>query len=102
MDKGHRGSRSNAPTRQVTANDFAQKEPGTLWAVAIDILSEIPGITFSAAWKNRVTAVIDVTSGLNAHFISRDDLIAAKLAAGRPRDLAIDYRRNADRSGRAS
>ena len=56
--------------------------------IAIDILPEIPGVAFSAAWKNRVTLVIDDASGLAAHFISRDDLIAAKLAAGRPRDLA--------------
>ena len=35
----------------------------------------------------RSTQVIDATSGLTAHFISRDDLIAAKLAAGRDQDL---------------
>jgi hypothetical protein len=53
----------------------------------IDILPQIQGVTFSTAWKNRVTMVIDDATGLTAHFISRDDLIAAKLAAGRPRDL---------------
>jgi hypothetical protein len=56
--------------------------------VAIDILSEIQGITFATAWKNRATLVIDDATSLTAHFISRDDLIVAKLAAGRPRDLA--------------
>jgi hypothetical protein len=36
----------------------------------------------------RLEAVIDPTSGLKANFISADDLIAAKLAAGRPQDIA--------------
>jgi hypothetical protein len=80
-----------SPTRALTAKDFEHK--GTWFTmgvppIAIDILPEIPGVTFTAAWKNRVTLVIDDDSGLAAHFISRDDLIAAKLAAGRPRDLA--------------
>lgn len=37
---------------------------------------------------NRATFVVDDATGLTAHFISLDDLIVAKLAAGRPRDLA--------------
>jgi hypothetical protein len=56
--------------------------------VSVDIRSEIEGITFGVAWKNRVTLVVDDATGLAAHFISRDDLIVAKLAAGRLRDLA--------------
>jgi hypothetical protein len=81
----------HAPMRELTAQDF---EDRGVWytmgipPVAIDILSEIEGITFSAAWKNRATLVVDDATGLTAHFISRDDLIIAKLAAGRPRDLA--------------
>jgi hypothetical protein len=72
----------HAPTRQLTAKDFEDK--GTWYTmgvppVAIDILSEIQGITFSAAWKNRATLVVDDERGLKAHFISREDLIAAKL-----------------------
>lgn len=55
--------------------------------VAIDILSGIKGVAFNAAWKNRVAVILDRETGLTAHFISRDDLIAAKLAAGRPHDL---------------
>ena len=65
--------------------------------VAIDILLEIPGITFNTAWRNRITHIIDDDSGLTAHFISRDDLIAAKLASGRARDLAdVEELRNAE------
>jgi hypothetical protein len=56
--------------------------------VAVDILLGIDGVEFDAAWDRRVEGVIDVTSGLTAYFISRDDLIASKLAAGRLRDLA--------------
>ena len=36
----------------------------------------------------RVEDVIDTASGLKVNFISREDLMAAKLAAGRPQDLA--------------
>ncbi len=35
-----------------------------------------------------VQNVIDTQTGLTAFFISREDLIASKLAAGRTRDLA--------------
>jgi len=56
--------------------------------IAIDILLEIPGVTFDSAWKNRSAQTIDEETGLKAYFISRVDLIAAKLAAGRTRDLA--------------
>ena len=54
----------------------------------IDILPDIPGVDFDAAWARRVEDVIDTATGLTANFISREDLIAAKLAAGRPQDLA--------------
>ena len=37
---------------------------------------------------NEVSCVIDAETGFQAFFISRDDLIAAKLASGRMRDLA--------------
>ena len=79
-----------APTRALTAKDFEDK--GTWYTIgvppiAIDILPEIPGVTFSVAWKNRATHVVDDATGLTAHFISREDLIAAKLAAGRDQDL---------------
>jgi hypothetical protein len=54
----------------------------------IDILPEIPGVDFDAAWERRVEGVIDPKSGLKVFFISRDDLVASKLASGRVRDLA--------------
>jgi hypothetical protein len=54
----------------------------------VDIHSEISGVDFDQAWQRRVDAVIDAQSGLTAPFISSEDLIAAKLAAGRPQDIA--------------
>jgi hypothetical protein len=56
--------------------------------MAVDILPAIDGVDFDAAWERRVEGVIDPKSGLTGFFISRNDLIASKLAAGRLRDLA--------------
>lgn len=53
-----------------------------------DILPNIPGVDFDAAWERRVETVIDAATGLKANFISAQDLIASKLASGRPQDLA--------------
>jgi len=62
----------------------------------LDILPDIPGVDFDAAWERRVEAVIDPTSGLTANFISAEDLIASKLASGRLQDLAdVEARRKA-------
>ena len=56
--------------------------------VAVDILPEIEGVNFDRAWERRVEAVIDGQRGLKAFFISSDDLVASKLASGRPQDIA--------------
>lgn len=53
-----------------------------------DILPAIPGVDFDTAWERRVETVIDPASGLKANFISAADLIASKLASGRPQDIA--------------
>jgi hypothetical protein len=80
-----------APLQGMTPADFA--ESGSFFRmgrepVAVDILSEIPGADFDAAWERRVEDIVDTASGLKANFISREDLMAAKLASGRPQDLA--------------
>ncbi len=80
-----------APLAGMTAADFIEK--GKFFRMgrppmAIDILPEISGVDFNSAWKRRVGVTIDEATGMKAHFISSDDLIAAKLAAGRPQDLA--------------
>lgn len=80
-----------APLQDMTAAEFA--EPGPFFRmghapVGVDILTAIPGVEFDAAWPRRIEDVIDQATGLKASFISRDDLIAAKLAGGRAQDLA--------------
>jgi len=51
----------------------------------IELFTSVADLDFEACWVRRTTA----TSGtLDFSVISRDDLIASKVAAGRPRDLA--------------
>jgi hypothetical protein len=80
-----------APVEGLGPEDFIEKgkffRMGTP-PVMVDILPEISGVDFDAAWQRRVAVTIDVQTGLTAEFISDADLIAAKLAAGRPQDLA--------------
>jgi hypothetical protein len=67
--------------------------------VAVDILTELPDVDFDAAWERRVEDVIDTTNGLKATFISRADLVTAKLASRRSQDLAdVDALRKAQES----
>ena len=71
----------------MTPADFA--EEGYFYQmgippVRIDIFMSISGLTFDEAWPRRVKAEFDSVPVL---FIDRQDLIASKLAAGRPQDL---------------
>jgi hypothetical protein len=80
-----------APLDGVTSEQFAR--PGSFFRVGrppvmVDLLLEIDGVNFDEAWSRRIEVVIDDATGLKAAFISRDDLIAAKLASGRPQDIA--------------
>jgi hypothetical protein len=52
--------------------------------VRVDISTHIDGLTFDAAWKNRVQSVM---FGIPVHFISLPDLIINKQTAGRNTDL---------------
>jgi hypothetical protein len=54
--------------------------------VMVDILSRISGVEFEGAWQRKVDVQIDDT--LTVPFISRDDLLASKISAGRAQDLA--------------
>ncbi|HEV2689541.1 MAG TPA: DUF6036 family nucleotidyltransferase, partial [Bryobacteraceae bacterium] len=80
-----------APLASITVDDLADpakfirfgREP-----LAFDILPGIDGVDFGSAWERRVESVLDETTGLTAFLISKEDLIASKLAAGRMRDLA--------------
>jgi len=80
-----------APLQGMTSADF--QEPGPFFRmgrepIGVDILTTIPGVDFDAAWSRRVDAVFDEETGLRAPLISREDLLAAKRAAGRQQDLA--------------
>jgi len=80
-----------APLEGLTAEDFIERDKFFRMGhapIIVDILPEIKGVDFDRAWQNRVEVVIDPESGLTAPFISSEDLIAAKLAAGRPQDIA--------------
>jgi hypothetical protein len=55
--------------------------------IGVNVLTTIPGLAFEQAWEHRVAAGIEGTE-LCAYYISRHDLIAAKLTSGRLRDLA--------------
>jgi hypothetical protein len=91
-----------APLEGLTFADFAERGPFFHMGrepVAVDILTEIPGVEFDAAWERRVEDVIDTASGLKANFISRSDLMAAKRASGRAQDLAdVEALRKAEES----
>jgi hypothetical protein len=80
-----------APLEGVRPEEFAER--GSFFRFghdpySFDILPEIQGVDFDAAWERRVEGVVDPVSGLKAFFISAPDLIASKLAAGRPQDIA--------------
>ena len=80
-----------APLEGIRPEDFADR--GSLFRFGcdphgFDILPDIPGVDFDEAWERRVESTVDPDTGLKAFFISRDDLIAAKLASARPQDLA--------------
>ncbi len=78
-----------APLEGLKPEDFIEK--GMFYRMGhpplmIDILPEISGVDFDAAWEKRVAVKID--KGLKVFFIDTDSLIDSKLAAGRPEDLA--------------
>lgn len=94
--------RFGAPIDGMSAQDFSGR--GKFFRmgappIMVDILPEIAGVGFDAAWKRRVMVTVDAVSKLKAPFISEKDLIAAKVAAGRPQDIAdVDALRKAKTS----
>lgn len=76
-----------APLAGLTESDFG--EEGYFYQMGVppsrvDVLMGIPGVHFEEAWRNHIEVDFD---GLNVAFISRQDLIRAKLASGRKQDL---------------
>jgi ABC-type cobalamin transport system permease subunit len=77
-----------AAMNAVTENDFAV--PGITFQIGvapvrIDIITAVDGLTFEAAWPNRV---VSEYGGEQVFVVSRGDLIRNKRATGRPQDLA--------------
>jgi predicted nucleotidyltransferase len=71
----------------LVPEDFASQDMTYQIGVAplrIDILTHLSGIEFAEAWPNRVASIF---FGVPAHFISLNDLIIHKRAAGRSSDL---------------
>ena len=76
-----------APLAGLTPKDFS--EEGFFFQmgvppIRVDVLLGIPGINFEDCWGRRMEVDFD---GLKVVFISKNDLIASKRAAGRPQDL---------------
>jgi hypothetical protein len=88
-----------APLQDLTPHDLLDPEGffriGNA-PVMIEILPTIKGVEFDEAWQRRLEVVVDLETGLRAFVPAREDLIRAKLAAGRPQDLAdVDALRKA-------
>ena len=80
-----------APLQGIRPEDFIDRRSFFRFGRdphAFDILPDIPGVDFEAAWDGRIEGVVDMATGLKASFISKEDLIASKLASGRLQDLA--------------
>ena len=78
-----------APLQGLSSKDFTELDSFFRMGrppVMVDIMPRISGVEFESAWTRRVTVAID--EALAANFISRADLLAAKIAAGRAQDLA--------------
>ena len=76
-----------APLEGMSPKDFS--EEGYFYQmgvppVRVDVLMGIPGVQFDEAWERRIEVQFDDVS---VTIISREDLIQAKRAAGRPQDL---------------
>ena len=79
--------RFGAPLFDLTREDLTRAD--TVFQIGIppsrvDILSGISGVDFDAAWARRMTITIDDQT---LAVLSREDFIANKRAAGRPKDL---------------
>ena len=80
--------RFGAPLSRLTIDDLQDPDIVFQMGVApnrIDILTSISGVTFDEGWRNRSIVMI---AGTAIPVIGRQELLANKKAAGRPKDLA--------------
>ena len=76
-----------APLHEITTEDFEKPQFGMHIGVPpcrIDLLTRVSGVDFDSAWESRVEARL---GGEPIFVLGREDLIASKRAAGRPKDL---------------
>lgn len=83
-------ARFGAPIAGLSSADFAD-HPDDVFQIGvepsrIDLLQSIAGVDFDSAWERR--QLFAVEDGLTVPFLALDDLLANKLASGRPQDLA--------------
>lgn len=79
-----------APLASVGVSEADFASPGRTYQMGIkprriDILTELSGVTFDAAWKDRLTRDV---FGRQIPFIGVAALRRNKIASGRPKDLA--------------
>lgn len=77
-----------APTDQISEADFSR--PGIVYQIGvpparIDILTQLTGLTFDEAWRERVRHRV---GDVDADVIGREAFIRNKRATGRLKDLA--------------
>jgi hypothetical protein len=77
-----------APLSDLSPDDLSR--PGTVFQIGvspcrIDILTAITGVEWEDAWPRRLELLLE---GIRVPVLGRDDFIANKRAAGRPKDLA--------------
>lgn len=75
-----------APLFGLTESDLTR--PGTVFQMGlpparIDVLNDVSGVAFEAAWPNRIETSIE---GVTVPVIGFDDLLANKRATGRDKD----------------
>jgi hypothetical protein len=89
-----------APLFDLTIDDLCRDD--TVFQIGrpparIDILTSISGVRFTDAWARRLTVSL---GGVDVPLLGRDDFVANKRAAGRPKDLSdlalLDEEESAD------
>ena len=78
-----------APLDGITSADFLEPESMLqigVDPVRIDLMQSVAGVATEEAWARRVAGTF-LAEEIPVFYISVEDLIAAKLAAGRPHDL---------------
>lgn len=83
-------ARFGAPVEAMGLTREDLQRAGTVYQIGlpprrIDILTEISGVDFDAAWASRITEMIE---GLDIPFLGRQTLLLNKRATGRTKDLA--------------